>query len=248
MKYFLTTLLFVTSFWTYAQFTKANADIRNAADGATIAVLRDSIKVALSPQENGWYPMAVKVITLKSNVSSDSILTANAELLDPEKNVIGKTSDEIKVEMISAEGRGMHKYYVVLIKGYLKSYKIDYSSIPEVGLEKILNQKSVAGRQEQLESFYKTMGFEKYRIEGTDFVVWAYLDKAGSLHEPMYRTLVIMRSETTVYAIISRHDQMTLEKLKDQKSDHTGNYFFFQRPPANTMKEIENIVYSFIPL
>ena len=134
----------------------------------------------------------------------------------------------------------------MLITGYVKSYGIHYSSLPERRLEKILNEKSVSAKQEKLQQLYEQLGFEEERFE--NFTVYAYLDKAGTFDEPMYRTLVFVRGETLIYAVVSRNGYMDFEKIKDVKEEYTGNYFFFQRPPDKTWKEIEDIVYNYIPL
>lgn len=239
-------LAFLISFCASAQFTKPTSKLFNAAEGKLIASFSDSIKIAIGPQETGWYKTTTKVIVPKTAVSADSVLAAEVDLLDAAKKTIGKTNSESKVEFKQAEGRGFYKYYEVLIHGYMKSYSIEYKSIPEKGLEDILNEKNMATRQEKLDVFFVKMGFKM--SESGDYTVWAYLDEVASLGEPHFRTIVVFRGETMLFCIISKHETMTIEKLKDTHSDSTGNYFFFQRAQEKMIEEMRNIAYGFIPL
>jgi len=240
----LLTLFFGIS--AHAQFTKPTSKLFTAAEGKLIATFSDSIKIAIGPQESGWYVTSTKIIVPKTAVSVDSMLAADVELLDFEKKVIGKTSLESKVNFRQAEGRSFNKYYEVIISGYMKSYSIEYKSIPEKGLEDIINQKSLSTREEQLYAFFKKMGFEKNEIDG--YTAWVYLDKVASFDEGHYRTIVVFRDEASLFCVISKHETMSLEKLKDTFSDSTGNYFLFQRAQDKTMEQMRNIAYSFIPL
>lgn len=229
-----------------AQFTRPTSKLFTAPEGKLIATFSDSIKIAIGPQESGWYASLTKVIVPKSAVSADSILGAEVDLLNSEKKVIGKTNQESKVNFRQAEGRSFSKFYEVIISGYLKSYSIEYKSIPEKGLEDIINQKSMSTREEQLNAFFKKMGFEKNEING--YTAWVYLDKVASFNEGRFRTIVVFRDESSLFCIISKHETMSLEKLKDTFSDVTGNYFLFQRAQDKTMEQMRNIAYSFIPL
>jgi len=64
----------------------------------------------------------------------------------------------------------------------------------------------------------------------------------------MYRTAVIYRGETMIYAVVSRADTIQLEKLKDEQKHSTGNYFFYQKPNEGALRQIQDIIYGFIPL
>lgn len=229
-----------------AQFSKADAKITQTAGGPTIAVLLDSTKIAIGVQEQGWYPVTFKAVVSKTSVSADSTIAADAELLDKNKKAIGKTSAEVKAKIKQAEGRGLYKYYEVLVTGYIKGASLHYRSIPERGLEEILSDPKIASRQEKLEAYYKVMGFKKEETDG--YTVWVYLDEAGSLEQPMYRTIVVLRGETALFCIVSRTENMSLDKLKDQKDDTTGRYYFYQRINDRNWEEMRDIVYGFIPL
>ena len=246
MKYILTYLLLLFFAFGHAQFTKSNAKITLKPDGETLATLTDSTKIAIGVQENGWYPVTFKAFVAKSAVDGDSTILAEADLVNEEKDIIGKTAASTKVKIKQAEKRGFYKYYEVLVSGYIKGTNLHYRSIPEKGLEEILNDNKMAGRQDRLEAYFKKLGFVKEEHES--YTAWAYLDEAGSLDQPMYRCIVIFRGETALYCIVSRHEIMTLDKLKDQKDHNTGKYYFYQRPSDRNWEEIKNIVYGFIPL
>lgn len=246
MKYILTTLLSLFFVFTHAQFCKDNAKITLKPDGETLATLTDSTKIAIGIQENGWYPVTFKAYVAKSAIDGDSNIVADAELVNGEKDVIGKTTATSKVKIKQAEKRGFYKYYEVLVSGYIKGTNLHYRSIPEKGLEEILNDGKMAGRQERLEAYFKKLGFIKE--ENDNYTTWAYVDEAGSLEQPIYRCIVIFRGETALYCIVSRHEIMTLDKLKDQKDHSTGKYYFYQRPSDRNWEEIKDIVYGFIPL
>lgn len=247
MKFLTLFAALFAGFFAQAQFTKPTSKLFTAADGKLVAEFTDSIKIAIGPQESGWYATTTKVYVEKTAVTEDSVLAAETELLDATKTAIGKTSAETKVVFKQAEGRGFYKYYEVLISGYMKSYSIEYKSIPEKGLEDIMEEKNMTVRQERLDAFFTKMGFEQSEIEG--YTVWAYLDKVATLEaEAHYRTIVVFRGETALFCIISKHETLTLEKIKDTKQDKTGNYFFFQKAQENAIKQMQNIAYSFIPL
>jgi hypothetical protein len=246
MKTLALTLTLFISVYANAQFTKPTSKLFDAAEGKLIANFSDSIKIAIGQQESGWYPTTTKVIVPKTAVSSDSVLFAEIELLDKDKKVIGRTNMEWKVNYRQAEGRGFYKYYEVIISGYMKSYSIEYKSIPEKGLEDIVNEKNLSIRQEQLNAFFAKMGFIPHEIE--DYTAWVYVDDVASFDEPQFRTIVIFRGETSLFCIISKNATMSIEKLKDTYSDNTGNYFLFQRAQEKTLEQMKNIAYSFIPL
>jgi hypothetical protein len=246
MKIAFTFLFFFSLSLAYAQFSKADAKITATADGPTLALLMDSTKIAIGVQQQGWYQVTFKAIVPKTSVNADSVISAEVELLNTNKKPIGKTQAETKVQLKQAEGRGLYKYYEVLITGYIKGTNLHYRSIPERGLEEILNDPKVVTRQEKMLAYFKTMGFKKDETEA--YTVWVYLDDAGSLEQPTYRTIVILRGETALFCIVSRTEILSLEKLKDQKDDSTGHYFFYARPNENNWQEVRDIVYGFIPL
>lgn len=246
MKIAFTFLLFFSVSLAHAQFSKADAKIAKTADGPAIALLMDSTKIAIGVQEQGWYQVAFKAVVLKTSVNTDSVISADVDLLNNAKKPIGKTQAEVKVELKQAEGRGLYKYYEVLITGYIKGTNLHYRSIPERGIEEILNDPKVVTRQENMLAYFKAMGFKKEETE--TYTVWVYLDEAGSLTQPIYRTIVILRGETALFCIVSRTENLTLEKLKDQKDDSTGHYFFYSRPNDKNWEEVRDIVYGFIPL
>jgi len=246
MKY-ATLFIFLTStFFAQAQLTKGEATILSKPDGDKLFTINDSTRIAIGPQESGWYKTSVVAFVAKKSVSADSMLAADAILLKADKLAMGKVLADVKVDYRQAEGRGMYKFYKVIVSGYIKSYSIHYRSIPEKGLEEILNDSKVAGRNDRLAEFFKTHGFVKQ--EFGDYTAWVYLDKAGSLDEPTYRTAVIYRGETMIYAVVSRAETLKLDKLKDEQTHNTGNYFFYQKPNEKALREIQDIIYSFIPL
>jgi hypothetical protein len=246
MKHTFLLLLFLFAFTANAQFSKADARITERVDGPTLVTLTDSIKIAIGVQESGWYPVKTKAIVPKSAVSSDSVLFADTELLNQKKDPIGKVVAETKVQLKQAEGRGLYKYYEVLIAGYIKGTDLHYRSIPERGLENILRESRVSTRQEELERYFKKLDFKRQDFD--NFTVWVYFDDAGSLEQPAYRTLVLFKGETLLYGVVSRSEYMSFEKLKDEREHSTGLYYFFQRPPDRTWGEIKDIVWGFIPL
>jgi hypothetical protein len=229
-----------------AQLTKGETLLLDRINGEKLFVLNDSIPIGIGLQESGWYKAQVKALVPKQSVGKDSVLAAGTALINAAKKEIGSSKSESKVVFRQAEGRGFSKFYEVIISGYVKSYSIHYRSIPEKGLEEILNDSKVAGKMEKLEIYFKAHQFVKQ--QSGEYLIWAYLDRQKSLGEPAYRTLVIIKGETMVYAVVSRFEEMSLDKTKDTKKDHTGNYYFYQRPTDRSGKEIQDIVYSFIPL
>ncbi len=246
MKHTFLIIAFFISATVFAQFSKSNAKITDAAGGNTLVTLNDSVKIAIGVQQTGWYPVTTKAIVPKSAVTGDSVLPADTELLNRGKDPIGKVKSETKVQYQQAEGRGLYKYYEVIIKGFIKGTDLHYRSIPERGIEEILEDARMAGRAEKFANYFKKLGFIKE--EHSDFTVYIYLDDVATFDQPTYRTIVIFRGETALYGIVSRSEFMSMEKLKDEREHSTGHYYFFQRPPDRTWEEIKDIVYGFIPL
>ncbi len=246
MKYLVSIPLTLLVFICNAQFAKNGGKIHIKPNDEAVISLADSIKLSIGVQEEGWYPASFKAYVLKSAVNGDSILAADTELVNDEKENIGQSLGEIKVTCKAANKRGFHKYYEILVTGFIKGTNLHYRSIPEKGLEEILNDGKVAGRMERLEAYFRKLGFTKETFEG--YTAWVYLDEAGSLEQPHYRCIVIFRGETALYCIVSKSELMTLDKLKDQRDHRTGKYYFYQRPSDRNWEEIKDIVYGFIPL
>lgn len=246
MKNIFAVLFLAFSVCAQAQITKGEVSLTNNPDGQKIATLADSTRIAIGRQENGWYKTTTKVLVPKIAVGADSTLAAEVNFIDKNKKIVGKSLAETKVEFKQADGRGFYKYYEILITGYLKSYGIHYRSIPEKGLEEILNDPKVAGRQDRLAEFFKNNNFKKQNFG--DYDAWIYLDEVASLEEPTYRTIVVFRGETMIFAVISRDETMTLDKLKDTRKSSTGVFHYYQKPSEAIEKQMQDIAYSFIPL
>jgi hypothetical protein len=246
MKYSFLLFCFFFIILAKAQFSKADARITNGINGETMVTLVDSVKIAIGPQESGWYPVKTIAYVPKSAVSGDSILYADTDYLNRKKEPIGKVVADTKVAYKQAEGRGLYKFYKVLITGYIKGTDLHYRSIPERGIEDILRDSRVSTQQEELERYFRKLEFKKQEYDS--FTVWAYLDEAGTFDQPAYRTLVFFKGETLLYCVVSRSENMRFEKLKDQREHSTGRYYFFQRPPDRTWSEIIDITWGFIPL
>ena len=98
MKYFLILLFTTTVLFVRGQYTKANAEVCSHANGPVLLTLKDSLNVALGPQETGWYPITFKAIVEKVNVTGDSVILANTALIDWNKKKIGETTGEVKAK------------------------------------------------------------------------------------------------------------------------------------------------------
>lgn len=229
-----------------AQFSKSDAQILDTIEGRKIATLVDSTRISIGPQQSGWYAVTFKAVVPQSQIDGDSILAAETVLLNRDKMEIGKTFEPIKVQYQTIDKRGLRKHYEVLITAYIKGTQLHFRSIPERGLEHIINNEKANAQREKLEEYFEKMGFVQDIGEG--FTVWAYLDEPATFGDPTYRCLVLLKGETLLYAVVSRNEIMALDKLKDQRTHNTGNYYFFQRPPDRTWDEITNLVYNYIPL
>lgn len=231
---------------THAQITKPEFEITKAAQGEPALAFATPQKIALGPQEKGWYKAQVKFYVAKKFVTADSVLLPDAELLAADKEIIGKSVAEMDVKIMQAEGRGLYKFYVAIASGYVKGYDVDYGSIPEVALTKIINQKNIGSRNQDLQDFFAKMAFTKYTTG--QFTAFVYADDVASFGDPHYRTIVVFRNETMLYCVITRDGILKFDKQKDFREDHTGKYYFFQRAQDKTFEEMRDIAYSFIPL
>lgn len=246
MKNTLLRLLLIIQLPAMAQLTKGEAFLRDKVDGNKIFSMQDSIRISISNPDKGWYSASFVCIVPKNAVNADSVLAPKTQLLNSAKKPVGMVLEEVKVDVRQAEGRGLIKFYQIRIEGYISSKEIHYRSIPEKGLEEILNDPKVAGKNDRMLDYFNAHGFIKQ--EFGDYTAWVYLDKNATLEEPPYRTAVIYRGETMIYAVVSRKDYFNLEKLKEEQKHNTGQYYFFQKPNERTLKEVQDIIYNFIPL
>jgi hypothetical protein len=245
---FLYTFLLLGLFGS-SQLLKKDTKIYDKIDGDVLFELKDSTKIGLSNIADSWYnSTAVVLVERASWNESDSVVSAGAIIYDADKNEIGKMTQSLKASASRIEDvRKYRKLVWVQLEGYIYNRNIHYSSIPEKGLEKIVNSKSRAGQQELLEEFFETYEFKKVK-EGA-FTYYVYLDHNATIEdEKPYRVIALFKSESLLYGVVTNDRPFNLVKLKVKKEVGSGTYYFTSKPTDKQFEEISTAVYSYIPL
>ena len=250
MRAYLIILSLFTCLSGFSQLIKRDAVIYSKAGGDSLFMLMDSSNVHLGSIENSWYPTSrVALVPLANWNEGDSTIAAGTELINEDKKVIGKTIQSFKAHTSrKGEGRRWKKHVWVLIDGYIHNNHIHYKSIPEKSVEKLVNAKNRAGLYDKLkEDVFDEFGFERY--ESGEYSSYVYLDKHITLEEEKpYRVIVVFRGETSLFCIITNDLPFELVKMKDQRSESSGNYYFVMKASPRMWEAVEDIAYTFIPL
>ena len=245
---FLYTFLLFSLFGS-AQLLKKDTKVYDKIDGNVLFELKDSTKIGLANIQDSWYNSSSVVLVERTSWSeSDSVVTADAIIYDADKNEIGKMTQSLKATASRIEDtRKYRKLVWVKLEGYVYNRNVHYSSIPEKGLEKIVNTKSRAGQQEVLEEFFETYEFKK--VKGGSFTYYVYLDENAAVEEEKpYRVIALFKSESLLYGVVTNDRPFNLVKLKIKKEEGSGTYYFTSKPTDKQFEEISSEVYSFIPL
>ena len=249
MKYLFFTLFALSFLMSSGQLIRRDARVYAEKDGDRLFDLYDSTRVSIGEIEDGWYPVSrVALVRMENWNESDSTIAEGTVLIDEEKNEIGESVIRIKAtESRKGEGRRWKKFVWIRIEGWVHSNSIHYQSIPEKGIEKIVNVKNRAGLYDKLKVYFDEHGFEKYEQE--EYVAFVYMDQHKTLEEEKpYRVLVIFRGETTLFCIVTNDLPFELMKEKETREESSGNYHFTMKASPRIFDSLEDIVYSFIPL
>ena len=233
----------------FAQMVRNETAFYNEIKGDSIFTLADSSSVYLDNIKDSWYHASKVVLVEKSFWnSSDSSVNAGATIYDANKNSIGKTLVDLQPTASRIENvRKYRKHVWVSLEGYIYNRNVHYKSIPEKGIEKIINAKSRGGLHEKLVVHFKEYGFEK--VETSNYTYWVYLDENASIEkEKPYRIIVVFRGETSLYCIVTNERPFEMEKQKAYKENGAGNFYFVSKPTDKTFDEITDQVYFYIPL
>lgn len=245
---FLYTFLLI-GFLGSAQLLKNDTKVYDKIDGDVLFELKDSTKISLANIQDSWYHSSSVVLVERTSWSeSDSVVAAGTILYDADKNEIGKMTVSLKASASRIEDvRKYRKLVWVQLEGHIYNRNVHYSSIPEKGLEKIVNAKNRGGQKELFDAFFEEYGFKKVR-EG-DFTYYVYLDVNATVEEEKpFRVISIFKSETLLYGVVTNERPFTMEKLKMEKTVGSGSYYFSSKPSDKIFEEITTQVYSFIPL
>lgn len=242
-------LSLMMSYGLFAQLTKSNAKFLNQPEGDEIIVLNDSTSISLGRVENGFYS-ASKIGLVHQDYfnKEDSTIFAGAILYNADKKEIGEILIETKVvETRPSDILRWKKYVWVRFEGAVSNKRIYYKSLPEKKLESLLQEKASGNLYNRLQPFFKTYEFDKDEEEG--FSVYTYWDHDITTEkEKPYRLIVIFRGESVLYCVITGGAKFDLPKMKDQRENGAGTYYFSQKPTERIFETITDMVYSRIPL
>lgn len=232
-----------------SQLLKKDTKVYDKIDGDVLFELKDSTKISLGNINDSWYNTSSVVLVDRTAWNeSDSIVNAGAVIYDANKNEIGKMTQSLKASASRIEDvRKYRKLVWVQLEGYVYNRNVHYSSIPEKGLEKIVNIKSRAGQKDLFDEYFETYGFKK--AKDGEFTYFVYLDDHASIEsEKPYRVIAIFKSETLLYGIVTNERPFNMVKLKIKKEVGSGDYYFTSKPTDKQFEAISTEVYSFIPL
>jgi len=249
MKFKTAIIFLLLSHFAFAQILRHETAFYDKINGDTIFTLADSTKIYLDNIKDSWYPAKVVVLVDKENWNAeDSTVNAGATIYDADKNEIGKTMVDLKPTGSRLEDKRKYRKHVwVSLSGYVYNRNVHYKSIPEKGLEKILNAKSRGGLHEKLVDYFEEYGFEK--TETDNYTYWVYIDENATVAtEKPYRVIVVFRSETSLYCVVTNEKPFEMEKQKAYKENGAGNFYFVSKPTEKTFEEITDQVYFYIPL
>lgn len=221
-----------------AQFT--------ASDNEGILTLKDSVRVfATNPQE-GNYTATVHVWIHRDFVNvADQRIMAEATLLNEKKDSLGRVVESYPADSLwESSARRMSKYYEVILSGEVSARELERRSFPTIALEHFFDGRRGAVRDALVETLSKQGWKQK---DFGDYEAWAYLNKSTNPGLPDFQAILIFRGPIP-YCLINKGEDFEYEKLKGSEKRTHGMYYFFQRPNDRFLKEIDDIVFDYLPL
>lgn len=249
MRKTLTIILSVWTVFTYAQLTEEDCRFLDRPNGDVIISFNDSTTIHLGDIKDSHYP-AAKIGLVKTEFfnTEDSTIAPEAILYGPDKKPIGTIKVEVKAtEAKPSDVLRWRKYTWVKIEGFVNKRDIYYYSIPEKGIERLVNSKNRSDMYDKMRHYFRTLEFVKEEFD--DYTSYAFLDENITLDkEKPYRTIVIMRGGTSLYCVITAEKPFDLLKQKDFKENGAGHYYFVTKPSDKVFDLITDIAYTYIPL
>ncbi len=243
--------LFMFSAVGYGQLAEEEGtEVLDGVRGEAIFELDQGVAMYSFEPEEGWYKIRREVFIHPDDMGEEGVIPKNTELMDEDKNVIGRTLEDVKVvegELVK-KARGYRPYHAI-IEGYLFKTKLEDGSAPEDAISKILENKNRTQQLAAFEELYDTYNFEERKID--EFTVRVMREEHKTLNqEKDFRIMIIFRGETTPYAVISNdHSNISAPKVKMIGGEDPFKILYFYKPPARQQELIEDtILYTYLAL
>jgi len=230
-----------------AQYLEEKTSVLDKRNGLPLFELNEGESIYTSQPDEGWYKVSKKVWVDPANLA-DGKLLPSAKLLDKEGEVIGMTLSEVKAFEVKEVERYRGKdYQTAIIKGYVFKTKITDSSIPEERVEELLAMKN---RREQMDGFADL--FKKYQFEEREFedltVRVLRASNTTTSDESDFRLILIYRSETSLYAVITNDHIINAPKIKDEWEEDSFRIIYFYKPTPRQRELMDTILYTYMAL
>lgn len=250
IRYTITALITIMALSVSAQLTEEeNTQVLDAERGNPIFELNAGTEVYSYEPKEGWYRVRREVY-VDAEVVEDDVIPKDTELRNEDEEVIGRTLADVKVvegaQVKKARGK---RPYQAVIEGYLFKTKLVDGTAPEDWVSKILENKN---RTEQLEEFNEL--FDAYEFEERkfdEFTVRVMRENHKTMAEEKdFRLIIILRGETTPYAVIANdHENVSAPKVKMKGGEDPFTILYLYKPPARQQDLIEDtILYTYLAL
>lgn len=237
--------LMAFSFSAQAQLVRGAAKLTDLKDGTPVVQFNDSTEVFGVPKSSSWKVTKV-VYFLETDLLDDETIKPDANLLDKDDQVIGKTLGELHVEEIKeVKGVRKGKYRSGLISAKAKITDFVVNTNPEDELEKLLGDKKGMNAK-SIDEFCAKFGFKSDEAEGMNVRVLMNPNKSNE-SEPEYRLILILRG-SQIQCVISRERMLTLAKVKDSSEEIMGFFNYYQKPRPADLEKFQMIAYNYLPL
>jgi len=197
-------------------------------------------------QDEGWYKIRKKVY-LPQGVLTGQNIPAETPLLDANDQEIGRTLSNCEaVEIDTIEAFRRDPQIVAVLEGYVFKTKIEENSVPEEYLQQALNQKSYRDQKEMLAQM--EVSFALQEAKSKTLTARVLLPKNYALGEEQDFRLILLYRGSTLYGIISHQHRLEAPKVKLRVDDSPFHTLYFFKPSESQMKEVEDLLYSYLTL
>lgn len=231
--------------------TLSNAQVvrrtANFTHGEGTLSLRDSVRIFATDFNGGYYQGTVHAWVHEEFVNElDKRVMGDAPLLSAKKDSLGTIHSSYPVDSLwESKAHRMSKYYEVILSGQVLGRELERKSFPTNFLENYFSGHRLGAVNDALKAAFKKNGWEYKRFN--EYECWAYLNRSANPSEPDFQALFIVRSGLP-YCLVNKGESFEYAKLKESAKRENGTFYFFQRPNDRFMKEIDDIVFDYLPL
>lgn len=243
----LTVLFVILSFSATAQFSKPDAEFKDAVDGTTLFTLKDSTFFFGARSEPLWYEGSKRIIFDIKLMTADSVLPADTDFMNEDYEIIGKTSQDVDLkEVLQFGGYRKDEFHSAIITGYVSTFDTYVNSRPEDAVSDALSERR-GNLSQLLAPIISGFNFEVDNVEG--YTVYVLYNKDAENSEDRFppRLILVMRSSASLIGIISESEYIEANKTKGNEEVVRRYVTWFQRPNPRTTEQFENIIYHYLP-